>query len=212
MASDVRQDPAMRRALVAAVAALLVLTGCGSDDPEPDPTSSPSQEPSATAEPTATPTPAPAKLIVEPGRIGPAVAGMSKAEALETGLFNADVPPPVEGCDPYPLQWKKKYKGLDVLTRDDGSIASLGVREGGPRTAKGIGYGSTLAEVTKAYPNLSPVVDAGFGQAGAFEFTDTEYIGFLFGEATVSSIKQSSKVTFMEVTVGDKPELMRSGC
>ncbi len=208
----------MKRTLVVAVAALLVLNGCGSDDPkEPDKTtSSPSPEPSATPAPTtaapAKPAPAPSELVVEPGRVGPAVAGMSKADALETGLFNADVPPPVEGCPPYPLKWKKKYKGLDVLTRDDGSISSIGVSKGGPKTSKGIGYGSTLNDLTKAYPNLSPVVDAGFNQAGAYEFTDTEFIGFLFGDATVSDIKGSSKISFIEVTVGDKPDLIRSGC
>lgn len=208
----------MKRSLVAAVAALLVLGGCGSDDPkEPEETvSSPSAEPSATPEPSTPaatePAPAPAKLVVVPGAVGPAHAGMSKAEALETGLFNADVPPPVEGCPPYPLHWKKKYKGLDVLTRDDGSISSIGITKGGPKTSKGIGYGSTLDDLTKAYPNLSPVVDAGFNQAGAYEFTDTEFIGFLFGDATVSDIKGSSKITFIEVTVGDKPDLIRSGC
>ena len=208
----------MSRMLVATIAALLFIAGCGSEDPEPQPeetTASPSQEPSTTAEPTtAAPTepPAPAKLVVEPGRVGPVVAGMSKADALKTGLFNADVPPPVEGCPPYPLQWKKKYKGLDVLTRDDGSVSSIGVFKDGPKTSKGIGYGSTLDDLTKAYPNLSPVVDAGFNQAGAYEFTDTEFIGFLFGDATVSDIKGSSKITFIEVTVGDKPDLIRSGC
>jgi hypothetical protein len=207
----------MKRTLVAAVAALLVLSGCGSDDP-PTPeetTSSPSPEPTATPEPTASPSdppPAPAKLVIQPGRVGPAVAGMSKADALKTGLFNADVPAPVEGCPPYPLQWKKKYKGLDVLTRDDGSISSIGVTKGGPKTSKGIGYGSTLNDLLDAYPNLSPVVDAGFNQAGAYEFTDTEFIGFLFGDATVSDIKGSSKISFIEVTVGDKPDLIRSGC
>ena len=205
----------MMRSFVAAVATLLVLSACGSDD-SPEPAASPSPQPSATPEPTdASPTepaPTPANLVVVPGAIGPVRADMSKAEALKTGFFNADVPPPVEGCDPFPLRWKKKFKGVDVLTRDDGSIASLGAFEGGPKTSKGIGYGSTLAQVIKAYPNLSPVVDAAFGQAGAYEFQGDEFIGFLFGEETVSSIKQSSKVTFMEVTVGDKPEMMRSGC
>jgi len=208
----------MKRTLVAAVAALLVLSGCGSDDPkEPEKTvSSPSPEPSATPEPTTAaptePAPAPAKLVVVPGAVGPVRAGMSKADALKTGLFNADVPPPVEGCPPYPLKWKKKYKGLDVLTRDDGSISSIGVTKGGPKTSQGIGYGSTLDDLLAAYPKLSPVVDAGFNQAGAYEFTDTEFIGFLFGDATVSDIKGSSKITFIEVTVGDKPDLIRSGC
>lgn len=207
----------MKRALVAAVAALLLVNGCGSDDPkEPDETtSSPSSEESATTEPTESPTtPAPqaAKLVVKPGAVGPARAGMTKAEALETGLFDADVPPPVEGCPELPLKWKKQYQGVDVLTRKNGTISSLGVFKGGPKTKEGIGYGSTLDDLIKAYPNLSPVVDAGFNQAGAYEFTDTEFIGFLFGDATVSDIKPSSKITFIEVTAGDKPDLIRSGC
>ena len=96
----------MRRMLVATITALLVVTGCGSEDPEPQPeeaTSSPSEEPSPTAEPTTdapTQPPAPANLVVVPGAVGPVRAGMSKADALKTGLFNADVPPPVEGCPP----------------------------------------------------------------------------------------------------------------
>ena len=207
----------MKRALVAAMAALLLVSGCGSDDPkEPDETtSSPSSEESGTTEPTESPTtPAPqaAKLVVKPGAVGPARAGMTKAEALETGLFDSDVPPPVEGCPDFPLKWKKQYQGVDVLTRKNGTISSLGVFKGGPKTKEGIGYGSTLDDLIKAYPNLSPVVDAGFNQAGAYEFTDDEFIGFLFGDATVSTIKPTSKITFIEVTVGDKPELIRSGC
>ena len=130
---------------------------------------------------------------------------------METGLFDADVPPPVEGCPKFPLQWKKQYKGVDVLTRDDGSISSIGVSRGGPEDGKGIGYGSTLAEV-KAYPNLSPIVDAGFDQAGAYEFTDDRVHRLPVRRRHRSSIKGSSKVTFMEVTIGDKPDLMRSGC
>ncbi len=207
----------MKRTFVALVAALLVLGGCGSDDP-PTPeetTASPSQEPSATAEPTEEPAgpPAPADLVVEPGRVGPALVGMSKDDAAKTGMFDVDLPPPVEGCPPYPLQWKKQYKGLDVLTRDDESISSIGISEGGPKTKKGIGYGSTLDDLTQAYPNLSPVVDAGFSQAGAYEYNDNdEFIGFLFGDATATTIKGSSKITFIEVTTGTKPDLIRSGC
>ncbi|MGI9084553.1 MAG: hypothetical protein ACR2FE_04590 [Aeromicrobium sp.] len=205
----------MRRSVIALATALLVLSGCGNEEPkDPDPTpTKTTTEPTSSPTPSATPTVvAPADLVVSLGAVGPARAGMSKDEALKTGLFDADVPPPVEGCDPFPLQWKERYKGVDVLTGEDGSIISLGAFEGGPRTAQGIGYGSTLADVTKAYPNLSPVVDAGFGQAGAYEFTDDEFIGFLFGDATVSSIEQSSKVTFMEVSIDEKPKLMRSGC
>lgn len=204
----------MRRHSLLFAAALLVLTGCSSDNQtKPDPTTAPTSE--ATESPTPTPGPTavgPEDLVVTLGAVGPARAGMSKADAIKTGLFEADVPPPVEGCPPYELQWKKLFTGLDVLTRDDGSIASIGISKGGPKTAEGIGFGSTLTDLRKAYPNLSPVVDAGFSQAGAYEFSDKEYIGFLFGDATVSTIKGSSKITFMEVTVGEKPELIRSGC
>jgi hypothetical protein len=202
----------MRRPAIALAAALLVVTGCSTDDEPKKPeatTASPTPTPTASATPTVV---APEDLVVELGAVGPARAGMSKADALKTGLFDADVPPPVEGCPTFPLQWKKQYRGVDVLTRDDGSISSLGVFKGGPKTAKGIGYGSTLDDVTKAYPNLSPVVDAGFNQAGAYEFSDDRFIGFLFGDATVSSIKGSSKITFIEVTAGDKPDLIRDGC
>jgi hypothetical protein len=136
---------------------------------------------------------------------------MSKADALKTSLFDADVPPPVEGCPTIPLQWKKQYKGVDVIAFH-GVIHSLGVFKGGPKTSKGIGYGSTLDDVRKAYPDLSPVVDAGFNQSGAYEFSENKFIGFLFGDATVSSIKGSSKVTFIEVTSGHKPDLIRDGC
>lgn len=202
----------MRRALVAAIAVLFLISGCTSDD-EPGTPDATSGSPMPSSSPSAAPTVvAPADLVVEPGAIGPATPGMSKADAVKTGLFDADVPPPVEGCDPFPLQWKKGYEGLDVVTGDDGSIFSLGVFEGGPRTSEDVGHGSTLAEVTEAYPNLSPVVDAGFGQAGAFELDGDTFIGFLFGGVTASSIEQSSTVTLMEVTVGEKPDLMRSGC
>jgi hypothetical protein len=208
----------MKRTPVVLAAALLVLAACGSGDPqEPEKTiASPSPQPNASPEPTtptpADPAPAPADLVVVPGAVGPVRADMSKADAVKTGVFDEDVPPPVEGCPNFPLKWKEQYTGVDVLTRDDGSVSSLGVFKGGPKTSTGIGYGSTLDDLTKAYPNLSPVVDAGFNQAGAYEFTDTEFIGFLFGDATVSSIKGSSRVTFIEVTVGDKPDLIRDGC
>jgi hypothetical protein len=203
----------MRR-LVIALAAPLLLAGCGSDDtPEPDATT---RSPSATASATPTPTPsptvvAPADLVVVPGAVGPAKAGMPKADALETGLFDADVPPPVEGCPTIPLQWKKQYTGVDVIA-SEGSIISIGVFKGGPKTSKGIGYGSTLDDLTTAYPHLSPVVDAGFNQAGAYEVAGDRFIGFLFGDATISSIKGSSKITFIEVTAGNKPDLIRDGC
>ena len=155
---------------------------------------------------------APDDLVVTPGAVGPAQVGMSKADAAATGLFEVDLPAPAEGCPPYPLQWKTEYEGLDVLTDDDESITSIGVSEGGPKTAEGIGVGSTLDDVKTAYPDLSPIAEAGFDQAGAFVSSGDGFIGFLFGDATKSNIEESSAISFIEVTTDTKPDLIRSGC
>ncbi len=195
----------MRRSIVA-VAAVLLLVGCGgSDEPTTPETSS---TPSATT--TTSALPDPSKLVVRPGRVGDVTAGLDKTKAIATGVFDADVEG-VEGCT-FQLQWKKPYVGLDVLTDEQGTITSLGVTEGGPKTSAGVGVGSTLAEIQAAYPDVSAPAELGFGQAGVIHTLGEDHIGFLFGDTTVASIKPVSKVTFMEVTSGDEPELMRSGC
>lgn len=197
----------MRRSLAGAATAILLLTGCGSSD---EPTA-----PGATSTPSATETtttapPEPAEFVVRPGSIGGVSAGITKDQAVATGMFDADVDG-VAGCT-FELQWKKEYVGVDVLTDEDGNITSLGVREGGPKTSAGVGIGSTLAEIQTAYPDASEPAELGFGQAGVIHTLGDDHIGFLFGDTTVDSIKPVSKVTFMEVTSGNEPELMRSGC
>lgn len=203
----------MLRTIGLAAALMVLAAGCSrSTDAADDLPTDPGVETTpatAPATPSAAPTDA-AGFVVEPGAIGPAQAGMSQDEAMATGLFDKDVDG-VEGCT-FPLRWKKQYDGVDVLTLQDDSIGSLGVLEGGPDTAESVGVGSTLAEVEAAYPDLTPVAEAGFGQAGASYEQDGGFIGFLFGDATVENVKDSSRVTFMELTAGSEPELMRSGC
>ncbi len=202
----------MKRMLGTVAVLVLFTAGCGSgptsegNDPTVEQTSA---SPEATPETTAPPADS-SDLVVTPGKVGDVKAGMTKEEALATGFFDADVEG-VEGCT-FALQWKKQFEGVDVLTREDGSIGSLGVTKGGPKTAEGVGVGSTLADVKAAYLDLSGVKEAGFDQAGVFHTVGDDHIGFLFGEATPATITDSSKVSFMEVTSGKLPELMRSGC
>jgi hypothetical protein len=157
--------------------------------------------------------PAPDVLDIAPGRVGPVKAGMSKAQALATGYFVADKPAPVEGCPVTPLAWKDEYVyTYDVQTLGNGEISSIGVRGRGVTTAQGIGVGSTYDEVEAAYPGES-LLDAGYGQSGVrvFDRQDGGWIGFLF-DAKPSAVKGTDPVTFVEVTKGSEPSLMRDGC
>ncbi len=165
-----------------------------------------------TANPTVKPA-SPSTLVIAPGRVGAARVGMSKQAALATGLFNADTPPPVEGCPVLPLTWKKAYADmLDVTTLGNGEIASIGVRGKLPRTKSGLGVGSTYAQVRAAIEDKTPV-EAGYSQSGLYEYDPQAggWIGYLFNPP-VDQLKASTPVTFIEVTKGEQPGLMRDGC
>lgn len=204
-----------------AAAATLTLTACSdsSDDtPEPSPStaSSPSATTSATtAAPTTEPPaalPSIEELVVAPGRIGAVRTGMTREEAVDTGLFDEDVSIGGEECGrSAPLGWKPDYaSSLDVLTTDDGAVVSLGVRGEQPRTAEGLGVGSTLREVSGTY-ETAEMTEAGFGQTGVFVTEGDDWLAFLFDE-DVDKVGPKSKVTMMEVTTGTRPDLMRDGC
>lgn len=153
------------------------------------------------------------ELTLGPGVVGPIKAGMSKSEALATGYFVADVAGPAEGCLVLPLAWKDAYaETFDVHTLDNGEIVSIGVRGDSVTTDDGIGVGSTYDEVAALYPDES-LVEAGYGQSGirSFDRENGGWIGFLF-DAPPSDIKRNAPVTFVEVTKGVEPSLMRDGC
>lgn len=205
-------------AVPCAVAVLALTAACGNGDPgTPKETSTPS----ATA---TTPTgiasggiasgePVPAELDVAPGRIGRVEVGMSKQEVLSTGYFDADVKIGGDECPTVaPLQWKKPYQGrADVFTDEAGSVLALGIFKD-LETDKGVGVGSTLGEVNDAYGgDVSPAQEAGYSQAGVYVAAGDKWLGFLVDEE-FAKVTPESKVTFMEVTVGRKPDLMRDGC
>lgn len=153
------------------------------------------------------------ELTVATGKVGDASVGMSKSDALDTGMFDADVAPAAEGCQVAELAWKPPYsEALDVQTLGNGQIVSIGINRPGTTTDSGLGVGSTLAQV-RAVVEDKNAETAGYGQSGLYTFDPEEggWIGFLFAEK-VSDLKASSPVTFMEVTRGARPDLMRDGC
>ena len=171
----------------------------------------------ATISPTTTPTKAaPATLkdmVIAPGRIGDVRVGMTKKQAVATGLFDANTPALVDGCPVEPLTWKKAYGDLiDVRTLGNGEISSIGIRDKAPRTKDGLGVGSTYGAVRAAIEDGKPV-EAGYSQSGLYEYGPQTggWVGYLF-DATVDQLKDSDPVTFVEITKNAQPGLMRDGC
>lgn len=201
-----------------AVLMVFLLAACTGDDEPADPAPTTPTTTSGTTTPTATTAPTedtPAKLELAPGRVGPVSVGMSKAEAAATGYFHTDVEVGGDACPRVePLQWKAPYdKMVDVLTGENGTILSMGVlRDTTLATDKGIRVGSTLGEVNEAYGDtVSPALEAGYSQSGVFVNTGDDWLGFLF-DTPLGDVNESAVVTFMEVTKGERPMLMRDGC
>jgi len=196
----------MRKSFAVLIAAW-VLAGCQSEPAAPGPS-----EPPTSAEPSASAT-EPATLALAPGSFGPVRVGMSKDDAIETGLLEAGTEPPVEGCPTPPLLWKAPYEEqLDVQVDEQGNIVSIGTWKGSTiETTQGIRTGSTLADVEDAYPEASDPKESGYGQSGVVVSDGDKYIGFLFNPPP-AQLKDTDEVTFIEVTAGNEPALMRDGC
>lgn len=149
-------------------------------------------------------------LVVKPGSVGPVRIGMSNTDALATDYL---VPGEagVDGCPTPALTWAKAYRDqLDVVTRGGDDITSIGIRGTGPRTSDGLGVGSTYGELKKV---ADGPLEAGYNQSG-MSINDPKtggFVGFLFNEP-VDDLTDASKVTFVEVTKGFAPSLVRDGC
>ena len=132
----------------------------------PEPSSTPAPTPSST--PSHSTKPAPSKVVdtLGPLGLGPLKLGMSPKEAKATGLIgHMDAATP--GCTTGQLKGASGNQGGLYFSSDVGLAAIYAY--GKLATPEGIKLGSTYAQVHKAYPKWSGILDgtAGRGLAAA---------------------------------------------
>jgi hypothetical protein len=139
----------VRKMLVlAGVAGLLTVTACGNGD---------AGSPAASTAPAAT-TASAAAVKSDPSTLGPeGYAGIKLgASAAEVKAAGLDVDDPTSPCDGYAeVKGPKGWAGLLISAKDGVYLISARDPEATP---EGVKLGSTLAEVKKAYPQMTDVV------------------------------------------------------
>ena len=144
-------------------------------------------------------------LAIGYGRLGPAKVGMTKREALDTGLFSRQKFDPADKCKASALKWKKQFKAVEVRTDTAGTIRSLSVVGPGPTTQYGVGVGSDLSDVRGSYGATMSPTKIGRKLSAGFVQKDEAWIGFLFDDDPEDEVLDP--IVFIEVTEGSKPQL-----
>lgn len=171
------------------------------------PTSRPA--PQVPARTTTAPKPKPqlqtlSSMKIGAGSIGPVAVGITTEAAVATGYFDADV----EACGGGP-RWKTDYAAVLDVGVAGGAVTSLGVRAPGPTTVSGLGVGSTYASVEQVVGEGVVPEPVGTG-SGVFVADGAAWIGFLL-DAPPEALTDTSAVTYVEVSRGARPDLVR-GC
>src|SRR5690625_3579349 len=122
------------------------------------------------------------RLVVAPGRIGRAKAGMTVRRAVRTGMLRRNGADPPRGRVQLPPKGKRKRHMDTVVLR--GRLVEMGVLTKRLRTRQNTGVGTPLRRLRKVYgKRLSRPLKAGYGQWAVYVDRKRRHIGFLLGKA-----------------------------
>lgn len=150
---------------------------------------------------------------VFPGTFEPVRVGDNVDKYVAAGYLVADIKRE-SICDGNYWKWAGQLsEGLDVVANNEGVIGSLGMQRDGLETAEGISIGNTLQALRDTYgKELSEPQANDYGLAGVFlQGNGDGWLGFGF-EVAPDKLKPTSRVTFMEVSKGRQPGMLRDGC
>ncbi|MDZ4045205.1 MAG: hypothetical protein U1E32_05430 [Rhodoglobus sp.] len=169
----------MRKTIVAVGAAVaIVLSGCGGPPPaEPTPTATPSASSTPSPTPTPTPTPTidmsdPANWVIAADAVGPIYIGQPIADALAaaSGYVQGESVPDCrvafldrDGVASIAIAYWPDDLVTQIIVRvlGESPVSAPDLYAASPKTAEGIGIGSTLADFLASYPDAAVLRDDG---------------------------------------------------
>lgn len=186
-----------------AVAVLLLIAACGGsgtpqDEPTKRATASPSQ-PTETADTLE-------EAVIEPGKVGPYVVGMSSGEALDQGLIRE----PAEGAPCPAREATEPFQDVAVVFNESDprpTLLGVLVKVKGPETAEGIGVGSSIADLKAAYGDQLRLEDGDYGEKVFRIYERDLAMGFTSSRGT----KPRMKIDAIEVFAKSDPVIW-DGC